>query len=152
MKHFFQIKGPLIGMAIFSMALPVKADAPYREVSVQGHRCLVAGPENLPDGAPVVFILHGLRANADDLFPLIGAMNLPPCPSLRCNGLPSRHIQFHLPSDRVEVAGSGVFLFSLRLVPVHGCHAEKNVFPGREGLQPLLHGVHFKMGAIIKPL
>lgn len=64
--------------ALWASAPLVGQPAPT-EVLVQGHRCLLAGPATLADDAPVVFILHGLMANAEDLFPLIGAMNLPPC-------------------------------------------------------------------------
>ncbi len=61
------------------LAAPVAGQPAVAEIQVQNHRCLVTDPAALSDDAPVVFILHGLGANADDLFPLIAAMNLPPC-------------------------------------------------------------------------
>jgi phospholipase/carboxylesterase len=50
-----------------------------KEIQFENHRCLVIDHENLSPKAPVVFILHGLGANADDLFSLIKKMDLSPC-------------------------------------------------------------------------
>ena len=61
------------------IATPAAGQQAYTVVHIQGHRCLLAGPADVPDDAPVVFILHGLGDNAEDLFPMIRAMNLPPC-------------------------------------------------------------------------
>jgi phospholipase/carboxylesterase len=61
------------------MAATVMGQPAFTEIQVQNHRCLVAGPATLSDDEPVVFILHGLGANANDLLPLIEVMNLPPC-------------------------------------------------------------------------
>jgi phospholipase/carboxylesterase len=79
MKRFLSSYSLLAVLGILWLAAPVAGQPASNEVQFQNHRCLVAGPENLPDDASVVFILHGLGANADDLFPLIEAMNLPPC-------------------------------------------------------------------------
>ena len=68
-----------MGLVILGLAVSAAAQPAYTEVQIENHRCLVAGPENLPDNAPVVFILHGLGANANNLFSLIEPMNLPPC-------------------------------------------------------------------------
>ena len=48
-------------------------------VQLQGHRCLVKEPPGLPPDAPVVFVLHGLGANANDLAGLCEELRLPPC-------------------------------------------------------------------------
>jgi phospholipase/carboxylesterase len=68
----------LFALRILGLADPVTAE-PVNKVQVEGHRCLVTGPAVLSDDAPVVFILHGLGANAENLFGLIEKMNLPPC-------------------------------------------------------------------------
>ncbi len=70
--------GLLAGLTTLGVS-PAVGQQAYTMVYIQGHRCLVAGPADIPDDAPVVFILHGLGANADDLFPMIQAMKLPPC-------------------------------------------------------------------------
>jgi phospholipase/carboxylesterase len=71
--------GLLAALAILGAVAPSAGQSATTEVQVQGHRCLVASPADLPEDAPVVFILHGLRANCEDLFSLIEMMNLPPC-------------------------------------------------------------------------
>jgi len=77
LKRILCCFGLLAGLGM--MAAPVIGQPAVTEIQIQNHRCLVAGPANLSDDAPVVFILHGLGANADNLFPLIAAMNLLPC-------------------------------------------------------------------------
>ncbi len=69
----------VIGFGIFGPANGGVSEPAVTEVQIQNHRCLLVTPSNLSAEAPVVFILHGLGANAEDLFPLIEAMNLPPC-------------------------------------------------------------------------
>jgi phospholipase/carboxylesterase len=49
------------------------------ETVIQGHRSLVLEPPIIPPGAPVILVLHGLGTNGDDLEPLCGEMDLPPC-------------------------------------------------------------------------
>jgi phospholipase/carboxylesterase len=66
----FGLSGPSVGAT---------GEALVSEVQVHGHRCMVVNHENLSERAPVLFILHGLGANANDLFPLIQKMALPPC-------------------------------------------------------------------------
>jgi phospholipase/carboxylesterase len=62
----------------FLAALPAWSD-PYTEVMIEGHRCVVDAPGDLPDGAPVVLILHGLGGNGDEMTDLCGRLSLPPC-------------------------------------------------------------------------
>lgn len=66
-------------MLILFASAPAMGETPFAEVVVQNHRCLVAGPADLPPGAPVVLILHGLGTNANDLLSLCEELNLPPC-------------------------------------------------------------------------
>jgi len=49
------------------------------ETAFQGHRVLVADPAIAQSGAPVILILHGLGANAEDLAPLVNELDLPHC-------------------------------------------------------------------------
>jgi phospholipase/carboxylesterase len=68
-----------IFLVLVSLTTYASGESFISEVKVHGHRCIFVDPKNLPKNAPVVFILHGLGANADDLFPLIQKMNLPRC-------------------------------------------------------------------------
>ncbi len=70
---------PLILMWIFLPAHPVMGENPVSYVNVQNHRCLVSEPAHLSPDAPVVLILHGLGANANDLLPLCDELHLPYC-------------------------------------------------------------------------
>lgn len=79
LKWVLSLCGLMAGLGILWVAAPVIGEPAYTENQVQGHRCLVASPAKLPDDAPVVFILHGLGANANNLFSLIDEMKLPPC-------------------------------------------------------------------------
>jgi phospholipase/carboxylesterase len=77
LKRFLSLYGLLAG--VLALSAPAAGQQAYTIEYIQGHRCLLTDPTGVPDDAPVVFILHGLGANADDLFPMIQAMNLPPC-------------------------------------------------------------------------
>lgn len=55
------------------------AQAPYSAEYVQGHRCLVVSPRDLPPDAPVVLILHGYGTNGDEMLGVSGEFQLPPC-------------------------------------------------------------------------
>lgn len=55
------------------------AQAPYSTEYVQGHRCLVVAPKDLPPDAPVVLILHGYGTNGDEMLGISGEFQLPPC-------------------------------------------------------------------------
>jgi phospholipase/carboxylesterase len=79
LRQILNLYGLLATLGVLGSAIPAAGQQAYTVTYIQGHRCLLAGPADVPDDAPVVFILHGVGANADDLFPLIGAMNLPPC-------------------------------------------------------------------------
>jgi phospholipase/carboxylesterase len=79
LKRISRLYGLLAALGVLGLAVPAEAQQAYTITYIQGHRCLIAGPAEVPDDAPVVFILHGLGANANDLFPMIQAMNLPPC-------------------------------------------------------------------------
>src|ERR1035438_6918061 len=78
-RRIVNLSAFLAGLGIFWAAGPLMGDTPYTEIRVNNQRCLLAGPANLPEAAPVVFLLHGLGANAENLVPLMGAMDLPPC-------------------------------------------------------------------------
>jgi phospholipase/carboxylesterase len=79
LKYISSLSGLLAGLVMLWVVSPAAGQQSYTITYIQGHRCLLAGPADVPDDAPVVFIMHGLGANADDLFPMIQAMNLPPC-------------------------------------------------------------------------
>ena len=79
MKLTLCLYGLLAGLVMLWGVSPAAGQQAYTIEYIQGHRCLVAGPADVPDDAPVIFILHGLGANADDLLPMIQAMNLPAC-------------------------------------------------------------------------
>lgn len=64
---------------IFFLTVSLHSKTPYEEVDVDGHRCLVVRPENLPPSAPLVLILHGYGTNGDELFDLCKELGLPPC-------------------------------------------------------------------------
>lgn len=51
----------------------------FSETTQDAHRVLTADPPVIAPGAPVVFILHGLGTNADDLASLVGEFGLPDC-------------------------------------------------------------------------
>jgi phospholipase/carboxylesterase len=57
-------------------------------------RVLVSDPTPSSDGAPTIFLMHGLGTNAEDLAPLIGELDLPHCrfvlpdAPMRLNGYP----------------------------------------------------------------
>jgi len=69
----------LIFLGLSCQAISASGESVVSEIQVLRHRCILVDPENLSTDAPVVFILHGLGANSNDLFPLIEKMNLPPC-------------------------------------------------------------------------
>jgi phospholipase/carboxylesterase len=79
LKGFFKAKRPSVWMGILLMASPLIGQTSPSEVLVQGHRCIVASPADLPSDAPLVLVLHGFGANREDLFPLCEELHLPPC-------------------------------------------------------------------------
>jgi phospholipase/carboxylesterase len=115
----------------------------------------VAGPENLPPGAPVVLILHGLGTNANDLLPLCEELHLPPCRYV----LPDAPL--HLPgydqgayawydfqtNDRKQIEDSRDYLFkvmdSFAKDPNGGA-----ALGGKEGARPLIL-VGFSEGGVM---
>ena len=126
LKQVWSISRLLLGLAILSSTAPVMGEPAYTEVQIQNHRCLVAGPANLSDDAPVVFILHGLGANAEDLFSLIDKMNLPPCryvlPDAPMTVGQHAYAWYNLQThDRVDLVNSRNYLFGLmRLFSTEG--------------------------------
>src|SRR5580693_9614349 len=66
-------------MGILFLAVPAKAETPLTEVYVQGHRCLVVEPADLPSNAPVVVMLHGFGTNRFELLHLCDQLDIPPC-------------------------------------------------------------------------
>jgi len=78
LKRVFNLSASLLVLGILGLAAPAMAE-PVDAVQIEGHRCLVTGPAIISDDAPVVFILHGLGGNAENLYGLIEKMNLPPC-------------------------------------------------------------------------
>jgi len=108
----------LAALGIFGMTTLASAGPIFSEIEVQGHRCLVAGPVQIPDDAPVVFILHGLGANSANLFPLIEEMNLPPCRYILPDGImtvgPYAYGWYDLPTNnRADMVRSRDYLFGL---------------------------------------
>jgi phospholipase/carboxylesterase len=108
----------LAGWGMPGLSCSADADSSFTTLQINGHRCLVAGPKDLPKNAPVVFILHGLGANADDLFPLIPVINLPPCRFI----LPDAPLRvddhsygwYDLPTNsRTDIENSRDYLFGL---------------------------------------
>jgi phospholipase/carboxylesterase len=79
LKRFFKAKKPLVWMGVLLLAAPLMGQTPPSEVLVQGHRCIIVNPADLPSDAPLVLVLHGLGANREDLFPLCENLHLPPC-------------------------------------------------------------------------
>ncbi len=79
MKDFFLTKGWLAFVGLLLFAYPVGGTSAYSEVYVQGHRCLVIGPKDLPPDAPVVLILHGAESTADSMIYIGDELDLPPC-------------------------------------------------------------------------
>jgi predicted esterase len=79
MKRFFPANVFLVCAGLLFLAVPAKGTTPYSEVYVQGHRCLVIGPKDLPPGAPVILILHGAESTADSMIYLCDELDLPPC-------------------------------------------------------------------------
>lgn len=51
----------------------------YLTEYVQGHRCLVVAPKDLPPDAPVILLLHGYGTNGDEMLGISGEFQLPPC-------------------------------------------------------------------------
>jgi len=68
-----------VGLFFFLAAGFALAEGPYLTEYVEGHRCLVVAPRNLPPDAPVVLLLHGYGTNADEMLGISGEFQLPPC-------------------------------------------------------------------------
>jgi phospholipase/carboxylesterase len=79
LKYFLKAKSLLVWMGVLLMAAPLMGQTPVSEILIQGHRCTVVSPADLPSNAPLVLILHGLGANREDLFALCEDLHLPPC-------------------------------------------------------------------------
>ncbi len=70
--------------------------APYVEENVDGHRCLVVEPAELPAQAPLIIVIHGLGGNATDLVRFFQDLHLPPCRAVFPDGL------FHAPGSTAK--------------------------------------------------
>jgi len=108
----------LASLSLYGLPGSAVADSPFTTLQIDGHRCLVAGPQILLKNAPVVFILHGLGANAEDLFPLIEIMHLPPCRYILPDALmlagEHGYSWYDLPTNsRTDVENSRDYLFKL---------------------------------------
>lgn len=79
MKRFIRISRLLLGVGVLFPAFAVMGEEPYSEVYVQGHRCMVLGPSDLPPEAPVVLILHGFGTNGYEPLSYYPQLQLPPC-------------------------------------------------------------------------
>lgn len=64
----------------------------FSHTTQNNHRVLVADPPVVSSGAPVIFILHGLGTNADDLASLVTDLALP-------------HCRFVLPDGPIQLPG-----------------------------------------------
>src|SRR5580700_1720214 len=69
----------LAGLMALMLCASARGDESLRGVVIDNHSCLMAGPTDLPAGAPVVLILHGLGGNKGDLFGICQELHLPPC-------------------------------------------------------------------------
>lgn len=69
----------LVWIGILFLATAAKGEEPYSEIYVQGHRCLVVEPADLPPDAPVVVMLHGFGTNRYELLHLCDQLDIPPC-------------------------------------------------------------------------
>jgi hypothetical protein len=78
-KGFLGSKGFLVWMGIFSITAPAMGLPAFTEETVQGHRCVVVAPEDLPPDAPVVVILHGFGTNGEELLYFCDELGLPRC-------------------------------------------------------------------------
>lgn len=108
------------GILALLTASSVGAD-PFTEMEVEGHHCVVSAPRDLPDGAPVVLILHGLGGNGEEMTDLCGRLGLPPCLYVMPDGpfpVPSRPSADHgwydrITHSRADIERSRDYLFQV---------------------------------------
>lgn len=73
------MKGFFIGLGLLLIAGRAFAESAYLTEYVQGHRCLVVAPRDLPPDAPVILLLHGYGTNGDEMLAISTEFQLPPC-------------------------------------------------------------------------
>jgi phospholipase/carboxylesterase len=111
----------LTGLAVLFLAAPVLGQTPFTEVVIDNHSCLVSDPIDLPTGAPVVLMLHGLGGNRGDLLGVCRALHLPPCrivlpdaPLVLPGYDPGHFAWYDLKThDRTDIENSRDYLFEI---------------------------------------
>lgn len=77
--------GGLLLLSTFSLAVAQKT--PFVEENIDGHRCLIVEPTDLPAQAPLVIVIHGLGGNATNLVRFFQDLHLPPCRAVFPDGI-----------------------------------------------------------------
>lgn len=69
----------LTALAVLFCISPALAGSSPLSYTLSKLNCTVAGPADLPSGAPIVVILHGTGATGQSMLYLCGRLQLPPC-------------------------------------------------------------------------
>jgi phospholipase/carboxylesterase len=107
-------------LGVFLIAGFALGENPYSTEYVQGHRCLVVAPKDLPPGAPVILLLHGYGTNGDEMLGVSTEFQLPPCILVLPDGpLPAGRSSFthawynRLTHSRRDIENSRRYLFAV---------------------------------------